>query len=64
MFKWLLTFALACVLFSAAVPLLKRLGVGRMPGDFRVRIRTTEVVLPLGSVLFFGFWFWLIGRLI
>lgn len=47
MLKWLLTFVLACALFSAAIPLLKRLGIGTS-----------------SSVLFFGFGFWLIGRLV
>ena len=64
MLKWLLTFVLACALFLAAIPLLKRLGIGSMPGDFRLRIRKAEVLVPIGSVLFFGFWFWLIGRLV
>ena len=62
MSKWLLTFALACILFSAAIPLLKRLGIGSMPGDFRFRVRGSEIVVPFGSILFFGFWFWLIGH--
>ena len=64
MFKWLLVFVICCVLFSALRPWLARLGVGSMPGDFRFRLRKTEVLVPLGSTLLFSLCFWLLGRLI
>jgi hypothetical protein len=68
MFKWLLVFVVCSVLFSALIsvlkPWLRRLGVGSMPGDFRFRLGKNEVLLPLGSTLFFTLLFWAIGRLI
>ena len=38
MFRWLLTIFLALVVFSAMLPWLEKLGVGRLPGDLRFRI--------------------------
>jgi hypothetical protein len=35
-----------------------------MPGDFRFRVRRTEIFLPLGSIVCFSLLFWLVGRLI
>jgi hypothetical protein len=64
MIKWLLVFVLCSVLFSALRPWLGRLGVGSMPGDFRLRLGKTYVLLPLGSTLFFTLLFWGIGHLI
>ena len=59
MLKWLVVFALVCVVFSAVLP-----GIGRMPGDFRFRVRDTEVSIPLGSTALFAACFWLIARVI
>jgi hypothetical protein len=64
MLKWLLVFVICCGLFSAMRPWLARLGVGRMPGDFRFRLRKTEVLVPLGSTLFFSVCFWGLSHLI
>ena len=35
MLRWALVILLALVLISWAQPLLQRLGLGRLPGDFR-----------------------------
>ena len=64
MLKWLVVFALACVVFSAILPGLARFGIGRMPGDFRFRVRSTEISIPLGSTAVFAACFWLIARLL
>ena len=64
MFKWLLVFIVCSFAFSALRPWLSKLGVGSMPGDFRLRIRQTEVLIPLGSTLFFSLCFWVVGKLI
>ena len=49
MLKWLVVFALVCIVFSAVLPRLARSGIGRIPGDIRFRVRGTEVSIPLGS---------------
>ncbi len=47
--RWLLVFAIAFVLFNALAGGLKRIGLGRLPGDFSFHWRGREVFVPLGS---------------
>jgi hypothetical protein len=63
MLKWLVVFALVCVVFSAVLPRLARFGIGRIPGDLRFRVRDTDISIPLGSTALFAICFWLIGLL-
>lgn len=49
--KWLIATVLALILFSGLSSLLGRYGLGRLPGDFRVRIRGREFSIPLTSTL-------------
>ncbi len=46
---------LALVLFSWAQPLLQRLGLGQLPGDFRFRLFGREWYLPVASTLVLSF---------
>jgi hypothetical protein len=46
---------LALVLISWAQPLLQRLGLGRLPGDFRFRLFGREWYVPLASTLVLSF---------
>lgn len=64
MLKWIVVFVLASVVFSTLMARLARFGVGRMPGDFRLRLGRQEVLVPLGSTALFMLLFWLVGRLI
>jgi Protein of unknown function (DUF2905) len=64
MLKWLIVFVLCSLVFSSLRPLLARLGLGRMPGDFRLLIGGRPVLIPLGSTLCFSLAFWLLARLI
>ena len=52
MLKWLVVFALVCIVFSAVLPRLARFGIGRIPGDIRFRVRGTEVSIPLSLAKF------------
>jgi hypothetical protein len=47
--RWLLVFVLAFVLFSGLRAWLQRIGLGRLPGDFTLRISGREWYLPLAS---------------
>jgi Protein of unknown function (DUF2905) len=47
--RWLIVFLLAFVVFNALAGGLKRIGLGRLPGDFSVRWRGREIFVPLGS---------------
>jgi hypothetical protein len=51
MIRWVLTIFLALIVFSAAMPWLEKLGVGRLPGDVRFKIFGRQVFLPFASTL-------------
>lgn len=51
MLKWLFVTVLALLLFSGLAPLLRRLGMGRLPGDFRFTAFGREWSLPLVSTI-------------
>ena len=51
MIRWLLVILLALVLVSGFSALLQRLGLGRLPGDFRFRLFGREWFIPLASTV-------------
>jgi Protein of unknown function (DUF2905) len=51
MIRWLLVTVLALLVFSSLMPWLRKIGFGRLPGDFNVRWRGRDVSLPLGSTI-------------
>ncbi len=51
MLRWLLFVTLALMVFQWAWPWMHRLGLGRLPLDWRFRTFGREWVLPLGSAL-------------
>lgn len=64
MLRWIVVTTLALVLFSGAMPWLRRLGVGRLPGDFTVRLLGRRLSVPLTSTLLLSMLAALIGRLL
>ncbi len=60
--KWLLTVFIVLVILAAATPLLRRFGLGRIPGDFQVPVRGRMYYLPVASTLLFTLAVWLIGK--
>jgi len=52
--RWLLVIFIALVIFSALGPWLEKIGIGRLPGDLRVRIRGRDWYLPFGSSVLLG----------
>ena len=61
--KWLLATAIALFLFSGAMPWLRRLGIGRLPGDFNFRLFGCEWSIPLMSTIVLSLAAALIARL-
>ena len=55
MFRWLLVIFLALMLISWLSPFLRRLGFGRLPGDFRFRWLGRDWDVPLASTLLLSF---------
>jgi hypothetical protein len=47
--RWLLVFLLACLLFNVLQGWLAKIGLGRLPGDFRFRAGGREWFVPLTS---------------
>lgn len=47
--RWLIVFVLAFLLFNGLRGWLERIGLGRLPGDFTLRIAGREIYLPLAS---------------
>jgi hypothetical protein len=53
--RWLVIFFLVLILFSGLGPWLRKIGLGRLPGDFRVQFAGREFHLPLASSLLLSF---------
>lgn len=49
MIRWLVVIFLALILFSGLRPWLERLGLGKLPGDFRFRLFGREWFVPFAS---------------
>ncbi|MFN9212000.1 MAG: DUF2905 domain-containing protein [Betaproteobacteria bacterium] len=62
--RWLLTLFLSLVVLTALQPWLQKLGIGRLPGDFRFRIRGRDYVLPFASTVLLTALMFLIGKLL
>jgi hypothetical protein len=62
--KWLLTLFIALAVLSAVQPWFSRLGIGRLPGDFRIPLRGRVYYIPLASTVVLSLAVYLIGRLI
>lgn len=62
--RWLLVFLLAFVLFNGLTAWLRKIGLGRLPGDFSFRWHGREFHVPLASsivlsvlAMLIGLWF-------
>jgi hypothetical protein len=47
--RWLLVFIIAFLLFNGLQAWLRKLGLGRLPGDFKFTWRGREFYVPLAS---------------
>mgnify|MGYP000900515955 FL=1 len=64
MIRWLIVIFLALILISWFTPLLRKLGVGKLPGDFRFRLFGREWFIPLASTVVLSLVAGLISRLV
>jgi hypothetical protein len=64
MVKWLLAIFLALLVLSALQPWLQKLGIGRLPGDFRFRYQGREIVLPFTSTVVLSLLLTLLARIL
>ncbi|HEY0856775.1 MAG TPA: DUF2905 domain-containing protein [Albitalea sp.] len=64
MIRWLIVVFLALLIFSGLRPWLEKIGLGRLPGDFRFRLFGREMFVPLTSSVLIAFIAMLIGKFI
>ena len=62
MIRWLIVVFLALVLINGLSPWLQRIGLGRLPGDFRFRLVGREWFIPLASTVLLSFLLGLAGK--
>lgn len=62
--RWLIVFLLSFVVFQGLAVWLRRIGLGRLPGDFRLRWRGRDWHVPLASSLLLSLVAMAIGALI
>jgi len=62
--RWLIVFLLAFLVFQGLAGWLKRIGLGRLPGDFSFRWRGREWHLPIASSLVLSLIAMVIGALV
>lgn len=51
MSRWFLVILLALLLINGLQPLLRKLGLGRLPGDFSFKLFGREWFVPLATTL-------------
>lgn len=64
MLRWAFVMLLALILINAFGPFLRRMGLGKLPGDFHFRLFGREWFLPLATTLILSFLASAIGHLI
>ena len=62
--RWFLVILLALLVFNGLQPWLQRIGLGRLPGDFRFRFAGREWFIPLASSIVLSLIAYAIGILI
>lgn len=64
MIRWILTIFIALIVFSALLPWLEKLGVGRLPGDLRFKLFGKTFFLPFASTILLSLCALLLARLL
>lgn len=64
MIRWVFVIFIALILFSAALPWLEKLGIGRLPGDIRFKLFGRIFMLPFASTVLLSAIAFLIAKLI
>ena len=62
--RWILVFLLACLIFNGLQGWLRRIGLGKLPGDFSFRMAGRDWYVPLASSVVLSVIGMLIGLLI
>jgi hypothetical protein len=62
--RWLIVMCVALLIFSGLRTWLEKIGLGRLPMDFRFRIFGREVFLPIGSCVLMSFLAMLLAKVL
>lgn len=62
MIRWVFTIFIALIVFSALLPWLEKLGIGRLPGDLRFKLFGRVFSLPFASTILLSLAVLLIAR--
>jgi hypothetical protein len=64
MIRWILVIFLGLVLINAMSPWLQRIGLGKLPGDFRFRWLGRDWFIPVTTTIVLSLIFGLVARFI
>jgi hypothetical protein len=64
MIRWFLTIFIGLIVFSALLPWLEKLGVGRLPGDVRFKLFGKQIFLPFASTVLLSLIGFAVARLL
>ncbi|WP_244814954.1 DUF2905 domain-containing protein [Caballeronia sp. Lep1P3] len=64
MIRWVLTTFIALAVLSGSMPWLRKFGIGRLPGDFNLRIFGREYSFPFMSTILLSVLLSLIARML
>ena len=64
MLRWVLTIFIALIVFSALLPWLEKMGVGRLPGDVSFSLFGKRIFLPFASTILLSTVIFLVARFI
>jgi hypothetical protein len=64
MIRWMLVIFIGLVVFSATLPWLEKIGIGKLPGDIRFTLFGKTIFLPFASTLLLSALLFLIVRLL
>ncbi len=64
MIRWLVVLFLALVVFNWLWPYMHKIGLGKLPGDFRFKVFGREWFIPLASSILLSLIAGLIGKFV
>lgn len=64
MIRWVIAIFIGLTVFSALLPWLQKLGVGRLPGDIRFTLFGHSFCLPFASTILISLVVFLIARFV
>ena len=64
MIRWLIAIFLILMVFGGLHRWLEKIGLGRLPGDFRFRLFRREFFLPIGSSVLLSLIALVLGRIL